>query len=697
MSVMGQLLHAWPEAALTPQHLRYGSEIAPDVAALDSAASVRALTDAQARSLTGAHIDALTNKGLMDSLGNRWLMKQQECEYNPPSRSWVPDARAHAVANDGRLDVAILMVDDRSPLPYHIPGTPFQSPDAWGLPRTTLSRDYLPPRWGPMSVELANAEAVAAMEAAASYRTGTPSKSGRAANSYRDPPSPGDGVDNNGDESRSSDTSQDGDGNDSDDSGDSGNSSSSKSDDSSPESRATRRGEAIHAQGSIDNGKTGSQRQRRISSFQLAVTINHIFAQLQNYAFYLEAPCVNATIGVSESMWSESISSALKRSRRGKYTTKHRRYLKSERVCARLSAAHKLGPFPPRPAAWAKLAAIRYVARRHAFVLYLDSDAFCSRIWQPVEPLISLLGLRTAEKWLAVAGEYPPQKLRRDTRAGLANSGVLLLAGLPTAGPGVLRLLEDWIWPSRGVPLATFTWPFEQNALTQNVILGFKYSRRVALLKPGCPLNSPFGAYIRHYVGGTPDRSVYHPNYRPAWLLAALRCTVGLVADAATSATRVGDSSRVGSPHIEVVQRAEGCAANEPELLLRLDAFCGQSSNFSSAESGIMRGHRPVDGDVVARVSASWWRACCALCVHHEPCAAWGFHDDWPAHTRNCMLLNGFTAVQRVSSARTMLGRIPGRGGTAAAAMRSVAHVADEDERMVAYAVPPVGPWDEEA
>ena len=333
-----------------------------------------------------------------------------------------------------------------------------------------------------------------------------------------------------------------------------------------------------------------AKRSSRVSSFQLALTINHIFAQLHGHAFYLESPCVNETVGVNEALWDQSVSAALKRTRRGRYTSKHQKYLNNSRTCAGLSSAHKLGPFPPRPAAWAKLAALRYVARRHAFVLYLDSDAFVTRIWQPVEPLIALLGLRTGAKWLAVAGEYPPQKLRRDTRAGLANSGVLLLAGLSTAGVGVLQLLEEWIWPSRGVPLSTFTWPYDQNSLTQSVILSAAFSRRVTLLKPGCPLNSPCGAYIRHYVGGTPDRSVYHHHHRAAWLLEALRCTVGLVAEAATPTANAGGSRRSATL---ALRRAQGCAPNEPQLLLPLNASCGTSSNLSASFSVIMRAASP--------------------------------------------------------------------------------------------------------
>ena len=65
---------------------------------------------------------------------------------------------------------------------------------------------------------------------------------------------------------------------------------------------------------------------------------------------------------------------------------------------------------------------------------------------------------------------------------------------------------------ARGVALSIFNWPFEQNALSTTVLKA--YAGRIVKLRPGCPLNSPFGAYVRHYVGGTPDRSVYHPDHR---------------------------------------------------------------------------------------------------------------------------------------------------------------------------------------
>eukprot|EP00966_Prymnesium_polylepis_P161016 3720550-Prymnesium_polylepis.1 len=64
------------------------------------------------------------------------------------------------------------------------------------------------------------------------------------------------------------------------------------------------------------------------------------------------------------------------------------KYLAKHPICPALPAAHRLGPFPPRGPPWTKLAAIRYVARRHAFVAYVDSDVFVPEVWQPLAPLL---------------------------------------------------------------------------------------------------------------------------------------------------------------------------------------------------------------------------------------------------------------------------------------------------------------------
>ena len=626
----------WPTAALTPSYLRGPSPSA--LPPLTSEAAVRNLSILEARSLTGPQIDAINRESWHAALGSRWLMREQECEYNPPA-SEAAEA----------LDVAVLMVDDRPPLAYRIPGTPFASPPSWGLPRTPLSRDFVPPRWGPMSVERANSMAAAAIHAAGRVT----------ANAWAQP------MTSDGDDSG------DGDG------AGAGGAGDETSDDDNEETS-----EAAFA---IGGGSSSTGEPPRVSGFQLALIINHVFATLHGHAFYLEAPCVNATTGVDESMWERSVSAALRRSSRGAFTSRHRKYLKRTRVCGGLSAAHKLGPFPPRPAAWAKLAAIRYVARRHAFVLYVDSDAFVTKVWQPISPLISLLGMRrsqsksAADTWLVVAGEYPPQKLRRDARAGEANSGVLLLAGVPTAGPGVLTLLEDWIWPTRGVALSIFNWPFEQNALSTTVLKA--YAGRIVQLRPGCPLNSPFGAYVRHYVGGTPDRSVYHPDHRASWLLQALRCTVGLVADAVAG----GGAATADN---EALRRREGCAPNEPTLTIDAGGACDSGGVH-------YRGVAPAAGGstVLSRVGASWWRACCALCHQHAACGAWAFDEAWPADSRNCVLLDGFNATRRAEDSH-IVGRILLARGAGFGGLPHYKSPDKEEPLLVTYVVPTVGPWE---
>ena len=187
-----------------------------------------------------------------------------------------------------------------------------------------------------------------------------------------------------------------------------------------------------------------------------------------------------------------------------------------------------------------------------------------TEVWQPLSPLLEIVGLgggRSTQihlephssppphfKWLAAAEEFPPQKLRRDGRAGLANSGILLLAGAPVAGGAMLRAIEEWIWPDEGHPVWMFRWPYEQNALS-NVFFR-KYPSRYSLLKPGCPINSPFGAFLRHMVGGTPSRKVYHPDHRAAWMLDALRCTLrGVSALTILDSAHSADMSLTHSSH----------------------------------------------------------------------------------------------------------------------------------------------------
>ena len=227
---------------------------------------------------------------------------------------------------------------------------------------------------------------------------------------------------------------------------------------------------------------------------------------------------------------------------------------------------------------------------------------------------------------MAAAQEFPPQKLRGDWRAGLANSGVLLLSGARVAGARILQTMERWIFP-RGNPTWMFKWPFEQHALTQEVFYGNR--ERYTLLRPGCPLNSPFGALFRHMVGGTPHRQVYHPDHRAPWLVEAVRCTVANV------------HANRGAP-------VERCSVNERNL--ELDATgCVDDSELGKQMT-------PVRPHVISRVRATDWLMCCGLCNADSACTAWTFAWQWPVSMRNCMLLDrhsGFSDLRgRVSAAK---------------------------------------------
>lgn len=117
----------------------------------------------QARLLTGDEIDALSKNGLLDALGTRWLMTEQECDYRPP-RGPPNGTRGGVGSGGGPLDIAVLMVDNRPPLPYRIEGTPFRSPDAWGSrsawgpTRHTIRAGWVPPAAGGGGADSAGAE-----------------------------------------------------------------------------------------------------------------------------------------------------------------------------------------------------------------------------------------------------------------------------------------------------------------------------------------------------------------------------------------------------------------------------------------------------------------------------------------------------------------------------------------------------------
>ena len=493
------------DSATIPQFLRAAGDYPPQPRLPNmTAESLRALTPSQSRMLKGGTMDEVIKNRLAGVLGTKWLMRAQECWYRAPRPAYA-HAGAAAAAHP---DVALLMVDNRVPVPYEVAGTTLRSPDAWGAPRRRLASGWAPA-------------------------------------------------------------------------------------------------------GKADGWGT----------FQLALVTNHIYAQLHGYTFYLENPCPTNTSGVDDATYRTSIGEEWYRERPFKESL--RVYMNTDPVCPQLPASHRLGPFPPRGPPWTKIAALRYVLRRHAYLLYLDSDAYVTEVWQPLEPLLELTGLRGGGRWVAAAQEFPPQKLRNDYRAGVANSGILLMAGAPVAGAEMLRLIEEWIWPPLGVgnPTWMFKWPFEQNGLTKTFYEALP--DRCVLLRPGCPINSPFGAFLRHFVGGTPHRAVYHHEHRHSWLLEALQCTLRIVEGG-------------GAP--------ERCTPNEP--LLALDAAgCVEEASATDA----MMDAVPAPGSgtsVVARLRASDSQACCALCNAADECTSWAFAFDYPMNVINCQLLAKFGAAR---------------------------------------------------
>ena len=533
-------------------------------------ASILALSTTQARALTGRQLDAIFTQRLESELGTKWLMAKQECFYRPERPAYVMGGHTVHSANAGgdseasssaaggsSADIALLMVDNRPPMPYYVPGTKLRSPDGWGEPRLKLHAG-----WSPLSLAPA-------------------------------------------------------------------------------------------------------------STFQMTVAINHMYTLLHGYHFYLENPCPTRHTGVKETAWRQSLDA--ESLRRRPWSQSMKKYLHREEVCHGLPANHRLGPFPPRGPPWMKLTALRYVLRRHAFVAYMDSDCYVTEIWHPMWPLLNATGL-TRGKWVTAAEEYPPQKLREDRRAGLANSGVLLLAGVPTAGAAVLQMMEEWIWPlvhrcnrtnpkissshrSGCNPTYMFSWPYEQNALTTSIFA--RYPDRFTLLRPGCPLNSPFGAFFRHLVGGTPAVSVYNDDLRPAWAMLALQCTLGII---------------LGALHPQSGGlRVTPCTPNEPTL--QLNARGCKAVHFQEDTM-------PVQPDIVARVRAPDWVSCCALCNQMWECSAWSHDQDQPTGLINCRLMSGF------ASSQSALGQRLGRKQLSTPGEPQAQHISHETYEVPAVVLP---------
>ena len=90
--------------------------------------------------LKGGTMDEVIKNRLAGVLGTKWLMRAQECWYRAPRPAYA-HAGAAAAAHP---DVALLMVDNRVPVPYEVAGTTLRSPDAWGAPRRRLASGWAP-------------------------------------------------------------------------------------------------------------------------------------------------------------------------------------------------------------------------------------------------------------------------------------------------------------------------------------------------------------------------------------------------------------------------------------------------------------------------------------------------------------------------------------------------------------------------
>lgn len=166
-----------------------------------------------------------------------------------------------------------------------------------------------------------------------------------------------------------------------------------------------------------------------------------------------------------------------------------------------------------------------------------------------------------------------------------------------------------------------FSWPYEQNALTTSIFA--RYPDRFTLLRPGCPLNSPFGAFLRHLVGGTPAISVYNDELRPVWAMLALQCTLGIV---------------LGALHPQGgALRVTPCTPDEPTL--HLDARGYEAAHLHTNTA-------PVQPELFARVRAPDWLSCCALCNELDECSAWSYDLDRPAGLINRRLIGGFASTR---------------------------------------------------
>ena len=95
------------------------------------------------------------------------------------------------------------------------------------------------------------------------------------------------------------------------------------------------------------------------------------------------------------------------------------------------------------------------------------------------------------------------------------------------------------------------------------------------------------------------------------------------------------------------------CTPNEPALLLDA-AGCN--------EANVLMHTKPIQPDVHARVRASNWLTCCALCNQARECQAWSHDQDRPAGVINCWLMRGFKSVRHSQGQGVARKRLPQPG-----------------------------------
>ena len=180
---------------------------------------------------------------------------------------------------------------------------------------------------------------------------------------------------------------------------------------------------------------------------------------------------------------------------------------------------------------WVRVAALRSLLRTgaHAHVLYVDTDAY---VTLPRMSLGAIFAAAGHFDWGPVgAGSAASASNGADGGEGHAsvsvawdwlrpaevNTGVMFVSNNSHARD----LLSVWMDSAVGSSLA-IDFPWEQGAFAHVLSRAAELGRRaVHLTRNGCPINGPFGALIRHYVGG------YEEGATRAWYLQqAFGCTL---------------------------------------------------------------------------------------------------------------------------------------------------------------------------